>query len=88
MAHGGARPGAGRKRGSLTRKTTEIAQREAASGITPLEFLTKVMKDRKRPIAMRIECAKAAAPYMHPRLSNVEIDLRDLTDDDLFDAVR
>jgi hypothetical protein len=34
---GGKRPGSGRKKGSATKKTREIADRAAAEGITPLE---------------------------------------------------
>lgn len=40
---GGARPGAGRKAGSLTKRTREIAQAVASQGITPLEVMMKVM---------------------------------------------
>ncbi|MBU3606816.1 hypothetical protein IEN92_08665 [Polynucleobacter sp. MWH-Creno-3A4] len=40
---GGARPGAGRKTGSLTKRTREIAQAVASHGITPLEVMMKVM---------------------------------------------
>ena len=40
---GGARPGAGRKTGSLTKRTREIAQAVASQGITPLEVMMKVM---------------------------------------------
>jgi hypothetical protein len=79
---GGQRKGAGRKPGSATRKTREIADRAMDEGITPLEFMLNVM--RKEPsadldergllaaITLRFEAAKAAAPYMHPRLAAVE----------------
>ena len=40
---GGARSGAGRKPGSLTKRTREIAQVVASQGITPLEVMMKVM---------------------------------------------
>ena len=82
MARGGARKGAGRKRGSVTRKTAEIANRAAAEGITPLEYMLKLLRDeppadadaqvRLRYDALRFEAAKAAAPYMHPRLNAIE----------------
>lgn len=79
---GGARPNAGRKTGSATKRTREIADKAAAEGITPLEFMLQVMRDE--PIAglepkdqlfaqgMRFEAAKAAAPYIHPRLAAIE----------------
>ena len=40
---GGARPGAGRKEGSLTKRTREIAEVAAAQGITPLEIMMSTM---------------------------------------------
>lgn len=88
MPRGGVRPGAGRKRGSVSKKTTEIAQRAAASGITPLEYMLKVMRDSKKAASVRMDAAKACAPYMHPRLSAIELDLKDVGDEDLFNAAR
>jgi hypothetical protein len=41
---GGKRPGSGRKAGSATKKTREIADRAAAEGITPLEVMLKTMR--------------------------------------------
>lgn len=81
---GGARKGAGRKVGSATRKTREIADKAAEGGITPLEFMLRIMRtepgdDVEDPrvladlLGMRFEAAKAAAPYVHPRLTSVEM---------------
>lgn len=42
---GGARTGAGRKEGSLTRRTREIAEVAAAKGITPLEVMMSAMME-------------------------------------------
>jgi len=73
--HGGARPGAGRKPGSLTSKTRAIAERCAELGQTPLEVMVnaylKLVEEGNLQEAAKI--AKDAAPYMHPRLSNVEL---------------
>jgi len=78
---GGSRPGAGRKKGSATKRTREIADRAAEERITPLEYMLEVMRrdsDHEDPKvqvareAMRFEAAKAAAPYMHPRLNSIE----------------
>ena len=78
---GGARKGAGRKAGSATKRTREIADAAMAGGITPLEYMLQVMRleseheDARIQIAreaMRFEAAKAAAPYVHPRLAAVE----------------
>jgi hypothetical protein len=85
---GGPRKGAGRKPGSATAKTREIADKAAADGITPLEFMLQIMRTEDEPaeegeeidyrlrqmrLEMRFEAAKAAAPYIHPRLSSVEM---------------
>ena len=79
---GGARKNAGRKVGSATKRTREIADAAAASGeMTPLEYMLDVMRqdsDHADPKIqalreqMRFEAAKAAAPYVHPRLAAVE----------------
>ena len=73
--HGGARPGAGRKPGSLTAKTRAIAEKCAESGMTPLEVMvnayTKLVEEGNLVEAAKI--AKDAAPYLHPRLSTVEL---------------
>jgi hypothetical protein len=81
--HGGARKGAGRKTGSATKRTREIADRAAENGITPLEFMLEVMRQEPGPdldprvylaaVALRFEAAKAAAPYVHPRLAAIEL---------------
>ncbi len=78
---GGARRGAGRKKGSATKRTREIADKAAEEGETPLEVMLRLMRlnteheDPKVQIAreaMVFEAAKAAAPYVHPRLAAVE----------------
>lgn len=45
MAKGGARAGAGRKPGSVTQKTREIAAKATAEGITPLEVMLRAMRE-------------------------------------------
>lgn len=82
MAKGGARQGAGRKRGGKNAKSAEIAQKAAAAGLTPLEYMLDILRgnppegaDVAQKLsyeAMRFEAAKAAAPYVHPRLAAVE----------------
>lgn len=70
--HGGARPGAGRKPGSI-RKATAAAQAKAAeTGELPLDFMLNRMRDPEAPMEDRMDMAKAAAPYIHAKLSSVE----------------
>lgn len=75
MARGGARAGAGRKAGSLTKKTRETAEKAAQAGLTPLDYLLSVLRDEKNEMGVRIDVAKAAAPYIHARLSAVDAKL-------------
>ena len=52
------------------------AKREAviaASGLTPLDFLLQEMRKVENEPSVRIDAAKAAAPYVHPKLSSVDI---------------
>ena len=72
MARGGKRTGAGRKAGSTTKRTREIANMALDAGVSPLEFMLGVMRDESLPTDARFEAAKASAPYVHPRLNAVE----------------
>jgi len=72
MARGGARTGAGRPRGSASQKTREIADRAASEGITPLDYMLSILRDTEADKGQRFEAAKAAAPYIHPRLSTMD----------------
>lgn len=72
MARGGARPGSGRPRGAATQKTREVADKASVDGLTPLEYMLQVMRDKGADEAKRLDAAKSAAPYMHPRLSTVD----------------
>ena len=68
---GGARPGAGRPKGSKNKKTRELLEMAIASGITPLEVMLHNM--RRHFKAGRYDeastIAAMAAPYLHPRLT-------------------
>jgi hypothetical protein len=68
MSRGGARPGAGRKPGSKLTKTAAIAHKLAEEGVTPLEYVLTLMRDESQPAELRLECAKTAMPYIHPRI--------------------
>ncbi len=66
----------GRKRGSKN-KTTIAREHAAKEGpnksLTPLQHMLKLMRDPKQPQAVRMEMAKAAAPYMHSRLQSTTV---------------
>lgn len=69
---GGKRPGSGRKLGAASAKTREIADSATADGITPLEYMLRVLRDEGQDTERRDDMAKAAAPYVHPRLNSIE----------------
>lgn len=69
---GGMRPGAGRKKGLPNRASAAREAAIVASGLTPLEYMLSTMRDERQPVALRLEMAKAPAPYVHPRLASVE----------------
>ena len=71
MARGGKREGAGRKPGVPNKATQAQREAVAASGLTPLEYMLQVMRTSGDE-ARQLDAAKAAAPYVHPRLAAVE----------------
>jgi hypothetical protein len=94
MKNGGRRPGAGRKKGVPNKATIARQERVAAGGETPLDYMLRVMRNPKASDARRDEMAKAAAPYVHPKLASMQhtgrnggpiqhVDLTKVSDDDL-----
>lgn len=87
MARGGARPGAGRKAGTVsaaTRRRKEIAEAALEEGVAPLTVMLDTMRALWKQAtnaegevtnmgkAMQANIvAKDAAPYIHPRLTSV-----------------
>lgn len=69
---GGARTGAGRKPGTVNKATAAAREMAEATGQTPLQFMLGVMRDPEAPKADRMDMAKAAAPYVHAKLSSIE----------------
>ena len=75
MAQGGSRQGAGRKPGSTNRFSKELLARAKTEGDLPIDYLLAVMRDVSQDTRLRIDAAKAAAPYVHQKLSAIAIDL-------------
>lgn len=76
---GGPRPGSGRPKGAKSYTTkakeavlAEVLNRAVENETTPLEVMLTIMRDPATEPSMRFEAAKAAAPYVHPRLSQVD----------------
>lgn len=74
---GGARPGAGRKKGKPNNKTAALQAAIEDTGETPLAYMVRVMRDRSVEHNRRDEMAKAAAPYIHSKLANVQLTGKD-----------
>ncbi|MEO7937368.1 MAG: hypothetical protein ABIR55_01995 [Burkholderiaceae bacterium] len=73
MKPGGKREGAGRKPGVPNKTTQEQRDAIAASGLTPLDYMLAVMRNTDADEGKRLDAAKAAAPYVHARLTSVEL---------------
>lgn len=70
---GGARVGAGRPKGSVNKKTAEVQKAVVESGITPLEYMLSIMRDPEAEGHQRLDAAKSAAPYVHAKLTSIEM---------------
>ena len=68
MSRGGKRPGAGRPQGAISKSTRAILEAMAAGGEMPLEYMLRIMRDPREPAARRDEMARAAAPFLHPKM--------------------
>ena len=69
MPSGGARPGAGRPRGSYSKRLGGPIV--GAHGETPLQFMLRIMRDENQPMDLRAEMASRAAPFCHPRMNPI-----------------
>lgn len=54
---------------------TTLARHAAVErgGITPLDFMLEVLRNEGLPHDMRMDAAKAAAPYCHARLNSIDV---------------
>jgi hypothetical protein len=63
----------GRQKGVPNKATIARTKAIAESGLTPLDYLIGVMRNATVETSTRIDAAKSAAPYVHPRLTSVEM---------------
>ena len=75
MAGKGNPPGTGRPRGAKNKKTAAMRHAEK-HGVSPLDFLLGEMNNIENNQAVRIDAAKAAAPYCHSRLQTLTVEER------------
>lgn len=62
----------GRVKGVPNKATAAKVAEVEASGQTPLDYMLGVMRDTNVAADRRDDMAKAAAPYVHPKLAAVE----------------
>ncbi|MFS8371245.1 hypothetical protein [Acetobacter indonesiensis] len=69
--------------------SSKVTSQLAAKGATPLEIMARVMAGDTSVTEMQFEAAKAAAPYIHPKLSAIQMNatvrrsVADMSDDEL-----
>lgn len=72
MPQGGKRAGAGRPKGVRNVKTERQTSAVKASGLTPLDYMLKVMRDESNEQSIRLDAANKAAPYVHAKLASID----------------
>jgi hypothetical protein len=50
-----------------------LREQIAASGVMPVDFRVSVMRDGSVDLTVRIDAVKPTAPFLHARLSSVEL---------------
>lgn len=67
----------GRQKGTPNKVKKELRLAIASSGASPLDFMLAVLREDSFPVALRLAAAKDAAPYIHPKLANIELTGKD-----------
>ena len=62
----------GRPPGAKNKATIEREKAIKEYGITPLDYMLSIVCDNGQDQQTRLDAAKAAAPYVHPRLATIE----------------
>ena len=66
----------GRPKGSLNRLAVSKSIEVSESGQLPTDFLVDVYRDESLDVKLRVDAAKAAAPYLQPQLNASELDVK------------
>jgi len=83
----------GKRKGSRNKATLEQAKAIAESGLTPLDYLLSVYRDKSKPDNERLDAAKGAAPYVHRKqptaIEQTNMDTyQDLSEDELLQRLK
>lgn len=65
--HGGPRPGAGRKKGSVSVRSVETIAASLPNGVSPVEYMLGVLHDPASDEKSKAWAAEKAAPFVHPK---------------------
>ena len=63
----------GRRPGTPNRVTAAKRDQILASGMSPLDYLVSVFRDEDQPVNVRLDAARSAANFVHPRISMLGI---------------
>ncbi len=66
----------GRTAGTPNRKTAEVQAKIEKAGVTPLQFMVEVLQDENQSFQNRQWAAREAAPYLHPKLSSTDVQVK------------
>jgi hypothetical protein len=69
---GGRREGAGRPKGAISLSTRAIIEAAKSGGEMPIDYMLRIIRDENAPDSRRDRMARAAAAYMHSKLSSIE----------------
>jgi hypothetical protein len=69
----GHKKAGGRKKGVPNVASAAKARAIADSGLTPLDYMLAVLRDESIDQPRRDDMAKAAAPYVHPKLAATDL---------------
>lgn len=68
----GHKTGGGSRKGRPNKAAAARAAEAAKSGLTPLDYMLRILRDSKADVSRRDWAAEKAAPYVHPRLASLE----------------
>lgn len=69
----GRKTDGGSRKGRPNKATAAKVAAISASGLTPLDYLLAEMREESLDKHLRHDAAKAAAPYVHPRLTTMTL---------------
>jgi hypothetical protein len=72
---GGRQKGTPNKRTQRLREATDKAL-QSGEAVSPQEFMLSLVNNRELDVPLRLEAARSVAPYVHPRLAQVDLTSR------------